>query len=65
MQQNKNFTVRLKAAIEKRMREAGVIDHMIFPPHKYSSKEDKALWAFMESLETVTLDYLRGIKPNI
>lgn len=58
--QDKNFTVRLKAAIEKKLKEAGVIEHMIFAPDEYSSKEDFALWKFMQSLDSITVNYLQG-----
>jgi hypothetical protein len=60
MQQDKNFTVRLKAAIEKRMREAGVIEFGIMPPTQYDSRKKQKLWAFMQSLETITLSQLQG-----
>jgi hypothetical protein len=60
MKQDKNFTVRLKAAVENRMKEAGVIKYGIHPAEEYSSIKDKALWTFMESLETITLNDLQG-----
>ena len=38
MEQDKNFTVRLKAAIEKKMKETGVIEHMVSPPDDWDKK---------------------------
>lgn len=61
IKQDKNFTIRLKAAIEQRLRATGVIDHMILQPHEHSSREKKQLWAFIESLETITLESLQGV----
>jgi hypothetical protein len=61
MQQDKNFTVRLKAAIDKRLVESSMVSTSpSLSIDEYSSDEKKALNKFMESLGEITLDYLQG-----
>lgn len=60
MKQDKNFTVRLKAAIDKRLMESGVTSSVTLSIDEYSTEKQKALYKFMESLGEITLDYLQG-----
>lgn len=57
--QDKNFTVRLKAAIDKRMKESGVIDRMLEGSDHHEDFKD-VFDRFMESLDDVTVNYLQG-----
>lgn len=60
IKQDKNFTVRLKATIERKLKQAGVIQFGLFPVEEWDSKEKKQLWNFIESLNDVTLEDLQG-----
>lgn len=66
MQQDKNFHIRLRAAVEKRLKEHGLISkYGVKPTHdKDQAYTDKQMreWAFIESLDEITLDYLQGNK---
>lgn len=61
MTQDKNFTVRLKAAVLKRMKETGVIDMMLNGSKHYKEYE-KLERRFFESLNDIELAYLQGEK---
>lgn len=65
MEQDKNFHIRLRAAIEKRLKQYGIIDHGIMPTHDkdeaYTMKQINE-WAFIESLDEITLEFLQGFK---
>lgn len=60
MNNPKNFTVRLKATIEKKMLAAGLLKHGVFPPDDFEKKdtEKMKLWNFFESLEEVNISDL-------
>lgn len=51
-EQDKNFTTRLKAAVDKRMHNVGIV---------IDTDKELALW---DSMEDITLDYLQGSNPS-
>lgn len=66
MEQDKNFHIRLRAAVEKRLKAHGIISkYGIMPTHDkdvaYTDKQ-KREWAFIESLDEITLEFLQGHK---
>lgn len=63
IRQDKNFTVRLKAAIDKRMSKLGIWDsvlHLLKSYDDYKEHQTK----FFESLEDITLESLQGESPT-
>lgn len=65
MTQDKNFHIRLRAAVDKRLREYGVIDFSPMPPDVPGTSKYHKVWAFIESLDEITLEYLQGEKSNM
>lgn len=63
MQQDKNFHIRLRAAVEKRLKQHGLISEYGANPHRDGESASKE-WAFIESLDEITLEFLQGIKPS-
>lgn len=63
MKQDKNFIIRLKAAIGKRMKETGVTAAFLNGSKNYEEYQ-KVERRFFESLEDIELAYLQG-KKNI
>lgn len=67
--QDKNFHIRLRAAVEKRLKQHGIIDHSIMPTHDIDqayTKKQRNEWAFIESLDEITLEFLQGQeKPTV
>lgn len=65
MKQDKNFTIRLKASIERKLKETGIKKHGIWPPDEFDKPDgEKAKWwKFMESLNDITLEQLQGESP--
>ena len=63
MEQNKNFPIRLKAAIMKRMNETGISDRLL-KAAKHWDDYDQSERAFIESLGDITLDQLQGVKAE-
>lgn len=62
--QDRNFMVRLKANIDRRMTETGVKE-MMLEGINTSKKSFSEIWtAFFESLEDITLETLQGKEPN-
>lgn len=61
MEQDKNFDVRLKASIDKRIEEAGIWNMVLDACKDYDEYKAKKQ-AFMDSLNDITLNKLQGIK---
>ena len=61
--EDRNFGVRLKAAIDKRMTQAGIFDSMVNSCITYEQyKEDKQ--NFFDSLDEISLQMLQGKSPS-
>ena len=63
MEQNKNFTIRLKASIDKRMGQSGINDRLL-KASKHWEDYDQSRTAFFASLEDITLNHLQGVKAE-
>ena len=61
MTQDKNFTIRLKAAIDKKLQETGYEDLALRGAIHYNHYQ-RVSDAFFESLHSISLDYLQGVK---
>jgi hypothetical protein len=57
--QSKNFSVRLKASIEKAMLNAGMLDMILKSSNHYEHYEE-TLKLFFDSIGDITLDRLQG-----
>jgi hypothetical protein len=63
MNQDKNFSIRLKAAIDKRMSETGVLDLAIKGAKDYQYFSD-IIDSFFASIDNISIEYLQGINPD-
>lgn len=52
----------MKVSIEKRMKEARLIENTIWHPGIDNSEKNIQLWNFMQSLESITTEYLQGLE---
>jgi hypothetical protein len=57
MKQDKNFTVRLKATIERKLKEAGIFDKILSAPINFE-EYTKTVDRFFTSLEDIKLSDL-------
>ena len=61
MQQDKNFIIRLKAAVEKRMNESGVTMALLRSANDFAAFE-LLKRNFFDSLDSIDVAYLQGEK---
>lgn len=60
--EDKNFGVRLKASIDKRMKEAGIWDKLLKQSKRWDDYKEMER-KFFDSMDDITLNHLQGVKP--